>query len=154
MILERVQKYLNDHGIAFDAQYQPEGLALQASPDPGGVVGSQPVMVVVVVADFRPLMLVLDAARSLELEHLGLALGIGETVVQFADAEYLARTFPDCDFDAIPPFGNLYGMDVYSDDCIGRSRMIVFSCGTHHTTVRMQCEDFVRVVRPRVVRLA
>ncbi|MEN6321411.1 MAG: YbaK/EbsC family protein, partial [Syntrophaceae bacterium] len=61
--------------------------------------------------------------------------------------------FPDCEVGAMPPFGNLYGMDVYVDQHLTEDKEIVFNAGSHSELVRMAYEDFARLVKPKVIRL-
>jgi len=54
----------------------------------------------------------------------------------------------------MPPFGNLYGMDVYVSKLLADDAEIAFNAGSHTELIRMAYEDFVRLVNPKVVRLA
>ena len=51
----------------------------------------------------------------------------------------------------MPPFGNLYGMDVYVAESLTRNDEIAFNAGSHTEVIKMAYEDFERLVRPRVV---
>ena len=39
--------------------------------------------------------------------------------------------FPECEVGAEPPFGNLYGMDVYVSELLAHEPEIAFNAGTH-----------------------
>jgi Ala-tRNA(Pro) deacylase len=58
--------------------------------------------------------------------------------------------FPDCEVGAMPPFGNLYDMDVYVDSSLGNNREIVFNAGSHTEVIRMSYADFERLVNPKI----
>ena len=60
--------------------------------------------------------------------------------------------FPDCDLGAMPPFGNLYGLDVYVADSLAEDEEIAFNAGSFTELVRMDYRDFERLVRPKVLR--
>jgi len=51
----------------------------------------------------------------------------------------------------MPPFGNLYGMDVYMAESLSANDEIVFNAGSHTEVIRMRSDDFERLVRPKVV---
>jgi Ala-tRNA(Pro) deacylase len=94
-------------------------------------------------------MIVLPAHRLLNLEELQQALGTDD--VQLAREEDFTNRFPDCEPGAMPPFGNLYGMDVYMDESLLEDEQIAFNSGTHTELTRMAFKDFERLVHPKVV---
>ena len=59
--------------------------------------------------------------------------------------------FPDCEVGAMPPFGNLYGMDVYVTPGLAADERIAFNAGTHTEVFQMAYRDFERLVHPRVL---
>ena len=54
----------------------------------------------------------------------------------------------------MPPFGNLYGMDVFADESLAEDKEIAFNAGTHRELVRMSFADFYRLARPVMLQLA
>src|SRR5262245_55922543 len=51
----------------------------------------------------------------LDLPRLSAAL---RDQVRLADPREIAATFPDCEADAVPPFGVLYGLKTYVDESL------------------------------------
>jgi Ala-tRNA(Pro) deacylase len=94
------------------------------------------------------LMVVLPAACRLDLTALKHAAGRHK--LSLVREEEMTRLFPDCETGAMPPFGNLYGLPVYVDDCFPRGGDIVFQAGNHYEVVRMAYADFARLVNPVV----
>ena len=39
--------------------------------------------------------------------------------------------FPGCEIGGMPPFGNLYGMEVYVSDKLAEDEEIAFNAGSH-----------------------
>jgi Ala-tRNA(Pro) deacylase len=58
----------------------------------------------------------------------------------------IQKRFPDCELGAMPPFDNLYGMDVFILDSVTEGESIAFNAGSHTELVRMSCRDFERLV--------
>ena len=52
----------------------------------------------------------------------------------------------------MPPFGNLYGMEVYADESLGHEEEIAFNAGCHTELIRMAYQDYEKLVRPKVLR--
>ncbi|MFA5797115.1 MAG: YbaK/EbsC family protein [Candidatus Woesearchaeota archaeon] len=65
--------------------------------------------------------------------------------------EVLEKT--GCTIGSVPPFGNLFNIPIYLDESILTKEQIVFSAGTHHDSIIIKPEDYVRVVNPKVVDL-
>jgi Ala-tRNA(Pro) deacylase len=97
-------------------------------------------------------MAVLPASQKVDLERLREAAG-AERVELAAEREFRDR-FPDCDLGAMPPFGNLYGLDVYVADTLADDEEIAFNAGSFTELVRMTYHDFERLVQPKVLRFA
>ena len=64
------------------------------------------------------------------------------------------QQFPDCDAGAMPPFGNLYGMEVFVDQGVVAQARIAFNAGSHDEVIRLAYEDFARLVQPQILRFA
>jgi Ala-tRNA(Pro) deacylase len=54
----------------------------------------------------------------------------------------------------MPPFGNLYGMDVFVDETLVEDEEIAFNAGSHRELVRMKSADFFDLVKPAIIPLA
>ena len=52
----------------------------------------------------------------------------------------------DCEIGSIPPFGNLFNIEVYADPEI--SEEIDFNAGLHDTSITMKRKDWEMVVKP------
>jgi Ala-tRNA(Pro) deacylase len=54
----------------------------------------------------------------------------------------------------MPPFGNLYGIEVFADEGLAKDEEIAFNAGSHRELIRLAWEDFEKLVKPKVVRFA
>jgi Ala-tRNA(Pro) deacylase len=54
----------------------------------------------------------------------------------------------------MPPFGNLFGLEVFADDSLEADQEIAFNAGTHRELIRMAWADLKRLAEPNVTRLA
>ena len=53
----------------------------------------------------------------------------------------------------MPPFGNLYGVEVYVACSLTEDEQIAFNAGTHIELIKLSSADFGRLVRPKEVDL-
>jgi Ala-tRNA(Pro) deacylase len=61
--------------------------------------------------------------------------------------------FVPVEFGGVPPFGNLFGLEVIVDPKLLENEKIVFNAGDRRFSVGMKSADFVRLVKPVVVRI-
>lgn len=62
--------------------------------------------------------------------------------VSVASEAKTRQLFPDCEVGAEPPFGNLYGIEVYLARELFERFEITFKGGTHEQLIRMNTIDF------------
>jgi Ala-tRNA(Pro) deacylase len=103
---------------------------------------------VIVKLDERSVMTVLPSNWKVDLHRLRDVFFMNH--IRLASEDELKVLFPDCEVGAMPPFGNLYGLDVYVDRSLTEDDEIVFQAGTHTDTIRMRYADFAELVHPRV----
>jgi Ala-tRNA(Pro) deacylase len=149
---DRLQAYLRDNGVCFTLRYHAPAFTAQEVAACEHIPGDQLAKPVVVVTDGQPMMLVLPASYLVNMARLAAALGVSE--VHLAQEKDLARMFQDCEIGALPPFGNLYGLEVYVDESITRDKHIEFRAGTHTDTIGIEYADYQRLVQPKVIDFA
>jgi Ala-tRNA(Pro) deacylase len=54
----------------------------------------------------------------------------------------------------MPPFGNLYGIEVLVEESLTQNEEIAFNAGTHKELIRLSYKDFETQVKPRIVRFS
>jgi|KBSSwiStaDraftv2_1062776.scaffolds.fasta_scaffold351026_1 Ala-tRNA(Pro) deacylase len=112
---------------------------------PGKVIAKT----VMVKLDGKLAMVVVPGSRHVNLGALKSALGVNSALLvtepEFADA------FPDCEVGAMPPFGSLYGLQVYVDETLTHDEEIAFNAGSHRELMRMRYKDFEQLENPTVI---
>jgi Ala-tRNA(Pro) deacylase len=105
---------------------------------------------VIVNIDGGLAMAVLPATHHADLNTLKEATRSND--VRLATEQEFRARFPGCETGAMPPFGNLFGMQVFVDGSLTMEKEIAFSAGSHNDSIRMDYEDFARLVRPKVLK--
>lgn len=145
-LLEFLDKYgvrytVTTHLPAFTAQ----GIAAQSHTP-----GRQMVKSVVVNIDSELALAVLPASVQVDLDLLKQATRAN--TVRLAAEEEFKDIFCECELGAMPPFGNLYGMNVIADESLANNREIVFNACTHRELIHMEWEDFRALARPKMAK--
>jgi Ala-tRNA(Pro) deacylase len=151
MAANRLKEFLDGHAVRYVAITHSRAYTAQEIAASAHIPGDRLAKTVMVRLDGKMAMAVLPASAKLDLERLKQAAGVKAAEIA-AEPQFRDR-FPDCEVGAMPPFGNLYGMDVFADQRL-RADEIAFNSGTHTELIRMSYEDFEKLVQPKVAELA
>ena len=110
-----------------------------------GYIGGKRVLKI----DGKMAMAVLPASHKVDFDRLKGTLGAGS--VELASEVEFKDRFSDCDIGAMPPFGNLYGMEVFVAESLAEDKEIAFNAGSHTELIKLSYGDFERLVKPKVV---
>jgi Ala-tRNA(Pro) deacylase len=146
---DRLQAYLRDHGVCFTLRHHQVAFTSHEVAAAEHIPDDRLAKAVVLVANREPVLVVLPAAYQVHLGKLSEALHARE--VHLADESLLMRLFDDCEIGAIPPFGNLYGLEVFVDRTLAQREHLEFRAGTHTETIGMAYADFARLTRPTII---
>ena len=116
------------------------------------IPGKEIAKTVIVKIDGRMAMAVLPASYMINLRLLRETTGA--RLIGLASEMEFKNRFPDCEVGAMPPFGNLYDMEVYVAESLIEDEEICFNAGTHVELIRMAYADFERLVEPVVLRFS
>lgn len=97
-------------------------------------------------------MAVLPASHKVDLDVLKKETGAKN--VRLATEEEFKDLFPGCELGAMPPFGNLYDMEVYVAEKLTDNEEIAFNAGSHSELIKVSYKDFETLVRPRVLKFS
>lgn len=152
MPVQLLREFLDGHDVKYVViSHSPAYTAMEIAAL-AHVPGKELAKTVMVEIDGKIAMAVLPASQKVDLELLRDA--VGATRVTLAKEDAFRNRFPDCDLGAMPPFGNLYDMDVYVADSLTEDEEIAFNAGSRTELVRLAYRDFERLVQPEVMRFA
>ena len=148
MSAERLEHYLTSHGIDYLVVDHDEAFTASEVAQTAHVRGREMAKTVIVKADGELAMVVLPATDLVDLLSLRQAMAAGE--LELAAEEEFADVFTDCEIGAMPPFGNIYGLDVYVDDSLADDDVIAFNACTHRRVFKIKYRDFDAYVQPKI----
>lgn len=73
--------------------------------------------------------------------------------IRFATEEEVSAITEGVLVGGVPPFGNLFGLDVYIDSTVFENEKIIFNAGDRRFSIGMKSDDYKRLVNPIVVSL-
>ncbi len=150
MALKSLTEYLDAHNVPYVVISHSPAYTAQGIAGLAHISGKELAKTVIVRLDTGLAMAVLPAKFHVDLE-LFRKTAHAKSAVLATEDEFKDR-FPQCEPGAMPPFGNLSGLDVFVDDNLERDKEIAFNAGTHRELIRMGWEEFKKLVRPRIAR--
>lgn len=147
MPIKRLRQFLDDNDVKYTViSHSTVYTALEVA-ELTHISGRKIAKTVMVKMDGKMTMIVLPASYSLNFNRLGEAAGVEH--VELATENDFMDLFPNCEIGAMPPFGNLYGMEVYVEPSLEEDEEIAFNAGNHRELIRMSFEDFDELARPK-----
>lgn len=152
MPVRKLKEYLDRHQIRYVTISHSPAYTAQEIAASAHIPGHELAKTVMIKLDDEMAMAVLPASCHVDLDHLRAASGAH--FVELAGEDDFEQRFPECELGAMPPFGNLYGMEVFVAEDLADNEAITFNAGSHTELIRMMYADFENLVNPIVVRFA
>lgn len=138
-IANRVSKYLAEQEADFDILNHPHSSTSMETAQLAHVPGDRIAKSVVLGDERGYLLAVLPASCRVDLGELHRQTSRNLGLV----TEYeLGALFEDCEPGAVPPFGNVYDMDMIVDESLVEQSDIYFEAGDHESLVHVSAETF------------
>lgn len=152
MPAKKLKEFLDEHQIKYTTIRHSQAFTAQEIAHSVHISGKDVAKTVIVKVDGKLAMVVLPASEQVVFSFLKDVTGADD--VELATEQEFRDRFVGCEVGAMPPFGNLFGMDVYASESLAEHDEIAFNAGSHTELVRMRYDDYERLVRPKVVRLS
>jgi Ala-tRNA(Pro) deacylase len=147
-ILKKLKEMLDQAKVSYEVYTHPLAYTAQEVAEKQHVSGKEMAKVVMIEVDDALVMGVIPASSKVHLNATRTSLGA--SAVRLATEDEFTRRFPECEIGAMPPFGNLFGLNVVVDPALEKDEYIYFNAGNHVQTVRMRYKDFAELVKPQV----
>jgi Ala-tRNA(Pro) deacylase len=152
MPLRKLKEFLDSHNIKHVTIGHSQVFTAQEIAATAHIPGKELAKTVMVKIDDKIAMAVLPASCRVDFDLLKKAAGAKK--VGLASEQEFKDLFPECEVGAMPPFGNLYGMDVFVAESLAENEEIAFNAGSHTELIRLLYKDFEIHVNPKVVKIS
>lgn len=149
MPVKKLKQFLDENLVKYVTITHSKAFTAQEVAESAHVSGRAMAKVVILDLDGELAMAVLPADRKVVAQDLRDITGSDH--VRFASENRFKNRFPDCEIGAMPPFGNLYGMEVFVAESLGENEEIAFNAGSHEEIIKLKYADFERLVQPMVM---
>jgi Ala-tRNA(Pro) deacylase len=152
MPIKKLKAFLDENDVKYVTIRHSRAYTAQEIAAKAHVSGKELAKTVIIKVEGKMAMTVLPASYKLDFKLLKQLFGTQQvTLATEAEFKYF---FPDCEVGAMPPFGNLYDMEVYVAESLAEDYQIAFNNGTHTELLKMSYEDFERLVQPKVFKIS
>jgi Ala-tRNA(Pro) deacylase len=152
MPVQKLKEYLNSNNIKYISITHSSAFTAQEIAASAHIPGKELAKTVILKLDGKMIMTVLPASNKVDFSLLKEATGASK--IRLAEEYEFIDKFPGCDPGAMPPFGNLYGIDVYVAKSLTEDDEIAFNAGTHTELIKLSYKDFERLVKPKVLEFS
>src|SRR5262245_37696487 len=143
-----VRDELDQWGIPYEELHHDDAFTAQQVAQKEHVSGRRVAKVVCVMADGRPVEVILPASRRVDVDRVRDVTGARD--VRLASEDETCRYFTDCEVGAIPAMRHWQGVEVLMDGHLCCDGDIFILGGTHRDALRMRFDDWFEMVDPRV----
>ncbi len=148
MPIEKLREFLDGNKVKYVTIRHSTAFTAQETAASAHIPGKELAKTVVLRIDGRMVIAVLPASHKLDIPLLKKAVGARD--VEIAHEADFRDMFPGCDTGAMPPFGNLFGMEVLVDERLAESEEIAFNACSHSELVKLRYADYIELVKPRI----
>jgi Ala-tRNA(Pro) deacylase len=152
MPVKKLKEFLDNNKVKYVCMTHSPAYTAQEIAASAHIPGKEVAKTVIVKMDGKMAMAVLPASYKVDFDKLREVSGATE--VELATEGEFRDLFPECEVGAMPPFGNLYGMPVYTTESLMEDEEIAFNAGSHTELMRLSTKEFRRLVQPEVVRFS
>lgn len=151
MFGERVKDFLENNNIAYEYIKHPREFSATRTCQSAHVPGSEFAKTVILKIDGKLTMAVVTANQMVYPGFLKNFFPAER--IELANESEFKNYFPDCEIGAMPPFGNLYGIDEFISMDLTKDEYIIFNAGSHTALIKMRYNDFQKLVHPKIINL-
>ena len=144
----KLREFLDANGVKYVTIRHSLAYTAQEVAASAHVRGKDMAKTVIVKVDGQLAMAVVPASQRVDLVRLRDVAGA--KTVEVATEQEFCDAFPGCEVGAMPPFGHLYGMNVFVDQRLAADEEIAFNAGSHTELIRLSYPDFERLAKPKL----
>lgn len=151
MPVQKLKQYLTTNHVNYTSIPHALAYAAREVSHVSHIPEKQLAKTVILNVGSKKIMVVVPANESINFDSLKKSLH--ESSVTLADEAEFKKLFPDCELGAMPPFGNLYNMEVYVEKNLAKNKDIAFNAGTHTEIIKLAYQDYDRLVHPKMITI-
>lgn len=148
----KLKEFLDQNNVKYVTIKHSVAYTSQEIAASAHIKGKELAKTVLIKINGKMAMCVLPASYKVDFDQLKNVMG--NENIRLANEMEFKDKFPECEVGAMPPFGNLYNLDVYVAESLMDDQDIAFNAGTHTELIQLSFKDFMNLVKPKVVKFS
>jgi Ala-tRNA(Pro) deacylase len=149
---KKLKSFLDENKVKYISIQHSSAYTAQEIAAIAHIPGKDLAKTVIIKIDGKMAMAVLPASYKVSFDNFKDTLGVKE--VRLAYEQEFIDKFPDCEVGAMPPFGNIYSMEVYVAESLSEDEEIAFNACSHTELIKMSFSDFEKLVKPKRIKFS
>ncbi len=149
---KKLKQFLDENNVKYISIQHSSAFTAQEIAAIAHIPGKDLAKTVIIKINGKMAMAVLPASYKVSFDNLKETLGVTEARLAY-EQEFIDK-FPDCEVGAMPPFGNIYGMEVFVAESLAEEEEIAFNACSHTELIKMKFSDFERLVQPKRIKFS
>jgi len=149
---KKLKSFLDENKVKYISIKHSSAYTAQEIAAIAHIPGKDLAKTVIIKIDGKMAMAVLPASYKVSFDNLKNIIGAKE--IRLAYEQEFIDKFPDCEVGAMPPFGNIYGMDVFVAESLADDEEIAFNACNHTELIKMSFSDFEKLVKPKRIKFS
>ena len=147
-----IKEFLDQNNIKYLSIKHSRAFTAQEIAASAHIHGKRIAKTVILKVDGKLVFTVLPATYKVDFEMLKEAMGAKN--VRLANEQEFKDKCPGCEVGAMPPMGNLFKIQTYVAASLVEDEEIAFNAGTHTELIKMNYNDYEKLVKPKILRFS
>jgi Ala-tRNA(Pro) deacylase len=143
----KLKAFLDENNISYEYKEHEEVRTSEEAANARGEDIKIGAKAMVLKADDKFVMLVLSAAKKIDSKKVKEILGVKS--LRFATPEEVNQ-LTDCVPGGVPPFANIFGLDLLLDKTIVANEFMAFNAGERTKSLKLKTVDYLKLLNPRI----
>lgn len=147
-----VKDFLDQNNIKYVSIKHSRAFTAQEIAASAHIHGKKIAKTVVLKVDGKIVFAVIPASYKVDFDLLKEALKTDN--IRLANEQEFKDKCSECEVGAMPPMGNLFGIETYVAASLVEDEEIAFNAGVHTELIRLAYNDYERLVNPKIMRFS
>lgn len=147
-----VKDFLDQNNIKYVSIKHSRAFTAQEIAASAHIHGKKIAKTVVLKVDGKIVFAVIPATYKVDFNLLKEALNSDD--IRLANEQEFKDKCFGCEVGAMPPMGNLFGIETYVAASLVEDEEIAFNAGVHTELIRLAYNDYERLVKPKIMRFS
>ena len=144
---EKLKSFLDENKVSYEYKEHEEVRTSEEAAKARGEDIKIGAKAMILKCDDKFIMLVLSAAKKIDSKRVKEILNVKS--LRFATPEEVEH-LTGCVPGGVPPFANIFGIDLIVDKTIQMNEFMAFNAGERTKSLKLKTADYLRLLKPRI----